>query len=81
MVKEVASKTSDKAGDGTTTATVLAQAIYKEGAKLTASGANPMFLKRGIDKGVDIVVEEIKKLSKKISDKNEIDSNRNCFSQ
>lgn len=72
MVKEVASKTSDKAGDGTTTATVLAQAIYKEGAKLTASGANPMFLKRGIDKGVEIVVEELKKLSKKISDKNEI---------
>jgi chaperonin GroEL len=72
MVKEVASKTSDKAGDGTTTATVLAQAIYKEGAKLAAAGANPMMLKRGIDKGVEVVVGELKKLSKKIADKNEI---------
>jgi chaperonin GroEL len=72
MVKEVASKTSDKAGDGTTTATVLAQAIYKEGAKLTAAGANPMMLKNGIDKAVNVVVDELKKLSKKIVDKNEI---------
>ncbi|HPD56713.1 MAG TPA: chaperonin GroEL [Smithellaceae bacterium] len=72
MVKEVASKTSDKAGDGTTTATVLAQAIYKEGAKLTAAGANPMLLKRGIDKAVEAVVEDLKKSSKKIADKNEI---------
>lgn len=58
MVKEVASKTSDKAGDGTTTATVLAQAIYKEGVKLTAAGANPMILKQGIDKSVGVVVKE-----------------------
>ncbi|HON58070.1 MAG TPA: chaperonin GroEL [Smithella sp.] len=72
MVKEVASKTSDKAGDGTTTATVLAQAIYKEGAKLTAAGANPMILKNGIDRAVNVVVDELKKMSKKIVDKNEI---------
>src|SRR5512142_1685868 len=61
MVKEVASKTSDVAGDGTTTATVLAQAIYNEGAKLVAAGLNPMDLKRGIDAAVAAVVEEIKK--------------------
>ncbi len=72
MVKEVASKTSDKAGDGTTTATVLAQAIYREGAKLTASGANPMMLKLGIDKAVETVVGELKKQSKKVAGKNEI---------
>ena len=72
MVKEVASKTSDKAGDGTTTATVLAQAIYKEGVKLTAAGANPMILKQGIDKSVGVVVKELEKLSKKIVSKNEI---------
>jgi len=72
MVKEVASKTSDKAGDGTTTATVLAQAIFHEGAKLVASGINPMAIKNGIDKAVDIVVEELKKLSRKVGDKKEI---------
>jgi len=60
MVKEVASKTSDVAGDGTTTATVLAQAIYKEGAKLVAAGHNPMELKRGIDKAVEAVIDELK---------------------
>src|SRR5881628_806910 len=60
MVKEVASKTSDVAGDGTTTATVLAQAIVKEGAKSVAAGANPMDLKRGIDLAVDTVVEHLK---------------------
>src|SRR4029077_11516200 len=64
MVKEVASKTSDLAGDGTTTATVLAQAIYREGIKNVAAGANPMYLKRGIDKAVESVVEELKKISK-----------------
>jgi len=72
MVKEVASKTSDKAGDGTTTATVLAQAIYREGSKLVVSGMNPMSLKRFIDKGVALVVDELKKRSKTISDKKEI---------
>jgi len=61
MVKEVASKTSDVAGDGTTTATILAQAIYREGSKLVAAGANPMTIKRGIEKSVDIVVGELKK--------------------
>src|SRR5574344_1066523 len=64
MVKEVASKTSDIAGDGTTTATVLAQAIYREGAKLVAAGHNPMELKRGIDKAVEKIIEGLKKLSK-----------------
>src|SRR5437870_621815 len=64
MVKEVASRTSDIAGDGTTTATVLAQAIYREGSKLVAAGNNPMEIKRGIDKAVTAVVEELKKLSK-----------------
>ena len=64
MVKEVASKTSDIAGDGTTTATVLAQAIYREGSKLVAAGHNPMELKRGIDKAVAAVIESLKKLSK-----------------
>jgi chaperonin GroEL len=72
MVKEVASKTSDVAGDGTTTATVLAQAIYKEGAKLVAAGHNPMELKRGIDKAVAVVIEELKKLSKPTKDQKEI---------
>ncbi|MCU1290240.1 MAG: chaperonin GroEL [Acidobacteria bacterium] len=67
MVREVASKTSDVAGDGTTTATVLAQAIFKEGVRTVAAGANPMALKRGIDKAVTMVVEEIKRLSKPIS--------------
>jgi chaperonin GroEL len=66
MVREVASKTSDTAGDGTTTATVLAQAIYREGAKNVVAGANPMELKRGIEKAVEVVVEEIKKLSRPV---------------
>jgi chaperonin GroEL len=72
MVKEVASKTSDKAGDGTTTATVLAHAIFREGAKLVASGMNPMSLKYGIEKGVARVVAELKKMSKTVGDKKEI---------
>ena len=72
MVKEVATKTSDKAGDGTTTATLLAQAIYREGSKLVVSGMNPMALKYGIDKGVALVVGELKKMSKKVGDKKEI---------
>jgi chaperonin GroEL len=72
MVKEVAAKTSGVAGDGTTTATVLAQAIYREGAKLLAAGSNPMALKRGIEKAVDIIVEELKKASKPTKDKREI---------
>ena len=72
MVKEVASKTSDIAGDGTTTATVLAQAIYREGAKLVAAGNSPMELKRGIDKAVEVVVEQLKKLSKPTKDQKEI---------
>ncbi len=72
MVKEVASKTSDAAGDGTTTATVLAQAIYKEGQKLVAAGADPMAIKRGIDKGVDVAIQELVKKAKKIKDKAEI---------
>ena len=67
MVREVASKTSDTAGDGTTTATVLAQAIYREGAKNVVAGANPMELKRGIEKGVDAIVEEIKKMARPVS--------------
>ncbi|MBI3694146.1 MAG: chaperonin GroEL, partial [Acidobacteria bacterium] len=67
MVREVASKTSDVAGDGTTTATILAQAIYREGVKSVAAGANPMALKRGIDKAVDAVVEKIKDLSKPVT--------------
>jgi chaperonin GroEL len=66
MVREVASKTSDTAGDGTTTATVLAQAIYREGAKNVVAGANPMEIKRGIEKAVEVVVEEIKKLSRPV---------------
>jgi chaperonin GroEL len=66
MVKEVASKTSDLAGDGTTTATVLAQAMYREGIKNVAAGANPMDLKRGIDKAVETVVEDLKKISKTV---------------
>ena len=72
MVKEVASKTSDVAGDGTTTATVLAQSIYREGCKLVAAGHNPMPLKRGIDKAVLAVVEELKKFSKPTKDQQEI---------
>ncbi|MBW1782861.1 MAG: chaperonin GroEL [Deltaproteobacteria bacterium] len=72
MVKEVASKTSDMAGDGTTTATILAQAIYREGSKLVAAGSNPMSIKRGIDKAVESVVEELKIISKPTKDKTEI---------
>jgi chaperonin GroEL len=72
MVKEVASKTSEVAGDGTTTATILAQAIYREGTKMLAAGANPMAVKRGIDKAVVSVVEELKKLSKPTKEKKEI---------
>jgi chaperonin GroEL len=67
MVREVASKTSDVAGDGTTTATVLAQAIFKEGVRTVAAGANPMALKRGIEKAVTAVVEEVKRLSKPVT--------------
>jgi chaperonin GroEL len=66
MVREVASKTSDVAGDGTTTATVLAQAIFREGVKTVAAGANPMALRRGIEKAVEVCVEEIKKLSREV---------------
>src|SRR5256712_6850098 len=67
MVKEVASKTSDVAGDGTPTATVLAQAIFREGAKLVAAGANPMDVKRGIEKAVEALTGELKKMSKPVS--------------
>src|SRR5690242_1259422 len=67
MVREVASKTSDVAGDGTTTATILAQAIYREGVKAVTAGANPMAIKRGIDKAVEVAVAEVKKLSKPVS--------------
>ena len=69
LVKEVASKTSDNAGDGTTTATVLAESIFREGSKNVTAGANPMALKRGIEKAVERVVEELKKLSKPINSK------------
>ena len=72
MIKEVASKTSDVAGDGTTTATVLAQAIFREGLKNVTAGANPMGLKRGIEQAVEKVVEELKKMSKTTKDKKEI---------
>ncbi|MGD0302316.1 MAG: chaperonin GroEL, partial [Bryobacteraceae bacterium] len=67
MVREVASKTSDTAGDGTTTATILAQAIFREGVKAVAAGANPMALKRGVEKAVEVIVEDVKKLSKPVS--------------
>src|SRR6185436_17437171 len=72
MVKEVASKTSDNAGDGTTTATVLAQAIYTEGSKIVAAGANPMDVKRGIDAAVEKIIENLKKLSTPTKGKTEI---------
>lgn len=72
MVKEVASKTADKAGDGTTTATVLAEAIYTEGLRNVTAGANPMDLKRGIEKGVKLVVEELKKIAKPVQNQKEI---------
>src|SRR5207344_3342381 len=73
MVREVASKTSDVAGDGTTTATVLAEAIFKEGLKNVTSGSSPMTIKRGIDKAVDVVVEELKKLSRPVKENKEIE--------
>src|ERR1700743_604140 len=72
MVKEVASKTADKAGDGTTTATVLAEAIYSEGLRNVAAGANPLDLKRGMTKALNLVVEELKKRSKKVESRQEI---------
>lgn len=72
MVKEVASKTSDNAGDGTTTATVLAESIYREGLKNVAAGSNPIFLKRGIDKAVEAAVAKLHKISKKVNDREEI---------
>ena len=72
MVKEVASKTSDVAGDGTTTATVLAQGIFREGIKLVAAGHDPMKLKRGIDKAVEVVTESVRKLSKQVKGRTEI---------
>src|SRR5438309_5566142 len=72
MVKEVASKTSDVAGDGTTTATVLAQSIYAEGAKLVTAGANPMDIKRGIDSAVEVVVAQLKEQSTTTKGKTEI---------
>ena len=72
MVREVASKTSDNAGDGTTTATVLAEAIYREGLKNVAAGANPIFLKRGIDKAVAAAVAELAKNSRDVSNREEI---------
>src|SRR6202040_707137 len=72
MVKEVATRTSDQAGDGTTTATVLAQAIVREGSKAVAAGMNPMDLKRGIDMAVEAVIEDLKKNSKKVTSNEEI---------
>src|SRR4051812_31011138 len=72
MVREVASKTSDAAGDGTTTATVLAEAIYKEGLKNVTAGSNPIFLKRGIDKAVEAAIAELARISRKVSDREEI---------
>ena len=81
MVKEVASKTSDVAGDGTTTATVLAQAIVKEGVKSVAAGANPMDLKRGIDLAVQAVVAELKSKSKKVTNNERDRPGRHCLGQ
>src|SRR5207244_11845841 len=72
MVKEVATKTSDLAGDGTTTATVLAQAIFREGLKSVTAGSNPMSLKRGIERAVELVVEELKKISMPTKGRKEI---------
>src|ERR1017187_8613578 len=72
MVKEVASKTSDTAGDGTTTAVLLAESIYKEGLKNVTAGSNPIFLKRGIDKAVEACVAELARVSKKVNDREEI---------
>src|SRR6059036_140653 len=73
MVREVASKTSDVAGDGTTTATVLAESIFREGLKNVTSGSSPMYIKRGIDKAVVVVVEELKKLSRDVKENKEIE--------
>src|SRR5947199_8171520 len=72
LVREVASKTSDVAGDGTTTATILAESIYREGLRNVTAGANPTSLQRGIMKGVEAIVEELKKLAKKVSDRTAI---------
>ena len=72
MVKEVANKTSDNAGDGTTTATVLAEAIYREGLRNVTAGSNPIFLKRGIDKAVEVAIKELLKNSKPVKDREEI---------
>src|SRR6266403_5638386 len=72
MVREVAIKTNDKAGDGTTTATVLAQAIFREGVRNVAAGANPMLLQRGIQLAAEAVVAELERMSKKISNKEEL---------
>ena len=72
LVKEVASKTADEAGDGTTTATVLAQAVFKEGLKNVTAGANPIELKRGMDKAMSAIVEELKKMSKTVENKEQI---------
>ncbi len=72
LVKEVASKTNDAAGDGTTTATVLAESVYKEGLKHVTAGANPIYLKRGIDKAVEAAVAELAKISKKVNNREEI---------
>src|SRR6476661_748381 len=72
MVKEVASKTADKAGDGTTTATVLAEAIYSEGLRNVAAGANPLDLKRGMEKALKAVIQELEKRSKKVETRQEI---------
>src|SRR6187551_862647 len=72
LVKEVASKTNDAAGDGSTTATVLAEAVYKEGLKHVTAGANPIYLKRGIDKAVEAAVIELARVSKKVNDREEI---------
>src|SRR5712691_13542464 len=72
MVREVASKTSDVAGDGTTTATVLAEAIFREGLKNVTAGSSPMYIKRGIERAVETVVEELKKLSRPVKESKEI---------
>jgi chaperonin GroEL len=81
MVKEVASKTSDLAGDGTTTATVLAQAIFREGVKNVEAGANPMELKQGIDTAVALVVAELQKMSKPIKTKKGAGADRQHFGE
>jgi chaperonin GroEL len=73
MVREVASKTSDVAGDGTTTATVLAESIFREGLKNVTAGSSPMYIKRGIDRAVEVVVAELKKLSKDVKENKEIE--------